>query len=102
MQARDEARNEKPKTIDLVKQKSSYRPKPKYIIRYNSKIKFYWDGLMNFLAIYTTIIVPYAIGFHAHWAHDKRFLIVGLVKDIMFMCDILINFRSSFVDLHTG
>lgn len=86
----------------MVKQKSALRPRPKYIIRYNSKIKFYWDGMMNFLAIYTTIVVPYAIGFHAHWAHDKRFMTVGLVKDIMFMFDILINFRTSFVNLLTG
>ncbi|KAL3094442.1 hypothetical protein niasHT_025918 [Heterodera trifolii] len=80
------------------------------IIHY-SPFKACWDWLILLLVLYTAIFTPYAAAFllregQNHWQnHQQRRVrfsepleIIDLIVDIFFIIDIIINFRTTFVN----
>uniref|UniRef100_A0A183C8X5 Cyclic nucleotide-binding domain-containing protein n=1 Tax=Globodera pallida TaxID=36090 RepID=A0A183C8X5_GLOPA len=78
------------------------------IIHY-SPFKACWDWLILLLVLYTAIFTPYAAAFllregQNHWQHQRRVRfsepleIIDLIVDIFFIIDIIINFRTTFVN----
>ncbi|XP_053569233.1 potassium voltage-gated channel subfamily H member 2 [Bombina bombina] len=79
----------------------------KWTILHYSPFKAVWDWLILLLVIYTAIFTPYSAAFllNDQDDHDKNcsyscnpLSVVDLMVDIMFIIDILINFRTTYVN----
>lgn len=88
-----------------------------WTILHYSPFKALWDWIVLFLVMYTAIITPYMAAFvltrdsnqeaaDVHSAHassgltiaDDPLVILDYIVDVMFIIDIFINFRTTFVD----
>ncbi|KAM6134946.1 LOW QUALITY PROTEIN: voltage-gated inwardly rectifying potassium channel KCNH2 [Pterocles gutturalis] len=80
----------------------------RWTILHYSPFKAVWDWLILLLVIYTAIFTPYSAAFllndqeeaqRHHCAYSCSPLnVVDLIVDIMFIIDILINFRTTYVN----
>lgn len=80
----------------------------KWTILHYSPFKAVWDWLILLLVIYTAIFTPYSAAFLLNnpEGRDQRpcsyscspLNVVDLIVDIMFIIDILINFRTTYVN----
>lgn len=93
--------------------------KPKFIILHYSPFKAVWDWIILFLVLYTAVFTPYSVAFllneeeikmklnresstrnkHAETSRADPLVIIDLIVDIMFIVDILINFRTTYVHM---
>ncbi|KAL3831234.1 hypothetical protein ACJMK2_023011, partial [Sinanodonta woodiana] len=82
---------------------------PRCTILHYSPFKAIWDWIILLLVIYTAIFTPYVAAFllSEQRKHDKEevesqyqdpLTIIDLIVDIMFIIDILINFRTTYVN----
>lgn len=78
-------------------------------ILHYSPFKAVWDWLILILVIYTAIFTPYVAAFllnesdseqkeDAYARYGDPLTIIDLVVDVMFIIDILINFRTTYVN----
>ncbi|XP_028289441.1 voltage-gated inwardly rectifying potassium channel KCNH7 [Parambassis ranga] len=82
----------------------------KFTILHYSPFKAVWDWLILLLVIYTAILTPYSAAFLLNDQEDQKrrecgyscspLNVVDLIVDIMFIIDILINFRTTYVNLN--
>uniref|UniRef100_A0A8C5HH67 Cyclic nucleotide-binding domain-containing protein n=1 Tax=Gouania willdenowi TaxID=441366 RepID=A0A8C5HH67_GOUWI len=80
----------------------------KWTILHYSPFKAVWDWVILLLVIYTAIFTPYSAAFLLNEVEEEReracgytcnpLNVVDLVVDIMFIVDILINFRTTYVN----
>uniref|UniRef100_A0A3P8WPR1 Ion transport domain-containing protein n=1 Tax=Cynoglossus semilaevis TaxID=244447 RepID=A0A3P8WPR1_CYNSE len=79
----------------------------KWTILHYSPFKAVWDWLILLLVIYTAIFTPYSAAFLLRWVGNSHtecgyscspLSIVDLIVDIMFIVDIVINFRTTYVN----
>ncbi|KAJ8350709.1 hypothetical protein SKAU_G00258390 [Synaphobranchus kaupii] len=80
----------------------------KFTILHYSPFKAVWDWLILLLVIYTAILTPYSAAFLLNDREEQKrhecgyscnpLNIVDLMVDIMFIIDILINFRTTYVN----
>ncbi|XP_016533681.1 potassium voltage-gated channel subfamily H member 7-like isoform X2 [Poecilia formosa] len=80
----------------------------KWTILHYSPFKAVWDWLILLLVIYTAIFTPYSAAFLLNDLEEQKRRVCGyscsplnvvdLIVDIMFIVDILINFRTTYVN----
>jgi len=80
----------------------------RWTILHYSPFKAVWDWLILLLVIYTAIFTPYSAAFLLHDQDEAQrhrcgyscspLNVVDLMVDIMFIIDILINFRTTYVN----
>nr|XP_019950130.1 PREDICTED: potassium voltage-gated channel subfamily H member 6 isoform X3 [Paralichthys olivaceus] len=80
----------------------------KWTILHYSPFKAVWDWVILLLVIYTAIFTPYSAAFLLNEVEEQRrrtcgytcnpLNVVDLVVDVMFIVDILINFRTTYVN----
>ncbi|XP_075873142.1 potassium voltage-gated channel subfamily H member 6a [Nelusetta ayraudi] len=80
----------------------------RWTILHYSPFKAVWDWLILLLVLYTAVFTPYSAAFLLTELEEKRrrtcgytcnpLNVVDLVVDIMFIVDILINFRTTYVN----
>ncbi|KAG0721759.1 Potassium voltage-gated channel subfamily H member 6 [Chionoecetes opilio] len=80
----------------------------KWTILHYSPFKAVWDWIILLLVIYTAIFTPYVAAFllneqevarkNNQNQYDSPIVIIDLIVDIMFMVDIVINFRTTYVN----
>ncbi|CAL8321436.1 unnamed protein product [Merluccius merluccius] len=80
----------------------------KFTILHYSPFKAVWDWLILLLVIYTAILTPYSAAFLLNDREEQKrrecgyscspLNVVDLMVDIMFIIDILINFRTTYVN----
>uniref|UniRef100_A0A3B3VMM9 Potassium voltage-gated channel subfamily H member 7-like n=1 Tax=Poecilia latipinna TaxID=48699 RepID=A0A3B3VMM9_9TELE len=80
----------------------------KWTILHYSPFKAVWDWLILLLVIYTAIFTPYSAAFLLNDLEEQKRRVCGyscsplnvvdLMVDIMFIVDILINFRTTYVN----
>ncbi|CAF0762369.1 unnamed protein product [Adineta steineri] len=78
---------------------------PRTIILHYSPFKAGWDWLILLLVIYTAIVTPYTAAFLMHEdgpnkqrSRPSRALnIIELIVDVMFIIDLLVNLRTTYV-----
>lgn len=75
---------------------------PKWIIRESGKIRFYWDLVVISFAIYTSILTPFLLAFSPSWGENVAFIFIDWVINIVFIIDIGINFRTTYINTKTG
>ncbi|XP_012556302.2 potassium voltage-gated channel unc-103 isoform X1 [Hydra vulgaris] len=67
-----------------------------FIILHYSVYKAIWDWFILLLVMYTAIATPYMVTFLS--GTNKLLTLIDTVIDFIFLIDILLNFRTSFVD----
>ncbi|XP_015214404.1 potassium voltage-gated channel subfamily H member 7 isoform X3 [Lepisosteus oculatus] len=82
----------------------------KFTILHYSPFKAVWDWLILLLVIYTAIFTPYSAAFLLNDREEQKrrecgyscnpLNVVDLIVDIMFIIDILINFRTTYVNIN--
>ncbi|XP_031410156.1 potassium voltage-gated channel subfamily H member 7 [Meleagris gallopavo] len=80
----------------------------KFTILHYSPFKAVWDWLILLLVIYTAVFTPYSAAFLLNDSEERKrrecgyscspLNVVDLIVDIMFIIDILINFRTTYVN----
>ncbi|XP_026148436.1 potassium voltage-gated channel subfamily H member 2 [Mastacembelus armatus] len=79
----------------------------KWTVLHYSPFKAVWDWLILLLVIYTAILTPYSAAFLLsiekeaalqNCGYCSPLSVVDLIVDIMFIIDILINFRTTYVN----
>uniref|UniRef100_A0A671KQK3 Potassium channel, voltage gated eag related subfamily H, member 7 n=1 Tax=Sinocyclocheilus anshuiensis TaxID=1608454 RepID=A0A671KQK3_9TELE len=80
----------------------------KFTILHYSPFKAVWDWLILLLVIYTAVFTPYSAAFLLNDVEEQKrrecgyscspLNVVDLIVDIMFIVDILINFRTTYVN----
>lgn len=80
----------------------------RFTILHYSPFKAMWDWLILLLVIYTAIFTPYSAAFLLNDSEEQErrlcgyscspLNVVDLMVDIMFIIDILINFRTTYVN----
>jgi hypothetical protein len=54
------------------------------------------------LAIFTTLAVPFFVAFTPDLTTSTEIVTVELIIDVVYLADIFLNFRTSFISRHTG
>lgn len=83
----------------------------RWTILHYSPFKAVWDWLILLLVIYTAVFTPYSAAFllneeqveEKHWNCSYScdpLNIIDLIVDIMFIVDIVINFRTTYVNIN--
>ncbi|KAF6035311.1 hypothetical protein EB796_006381 [Bugula neritina] len=92
-------------------------PVPKCTILHYSPFKAVWDWIVLLLVLYTAVFTPYIVAFqvnetevrmnlnddqatrlkNADYVIEDPLVFVDLLVDLMFIADIIINFRTTFV-----
>ncbi|XP_069007336.1 voltage-gated inwardly rectifying potassium channel KCNH2 [Embiotoca jacksoni] len=82
----------------------------KWTVLHYSPFKAVWDWLILLLVIYTAILTPYSAAFLLNDQQEVAMQscgyscsplnVVDLIVDIMFIIDILINFRTTYVNIN--
>ncbi|XP_053555760.1 potassium voltage-gated channel subfamily H member 6 [Bombina bombina] len=82
----------------------------RWTILHYSPFKAVWDWLILLLVIYTAIFTPYSAAFLLNNQEEEKsweycyscnpLNIVDLIVDIMFIVDIIINFRTTYVNIN--
>lgn len=85
---------------------------PRTIVLHYSPLKAAWDWLILLLVLYIAVFTPYVAAFHFNYdsattKQPKRtdhiadlsdpLILVDLIVDIMFMADMLVNFRTTYL-----
>lgn len=90
---------------------------PRFVILHYSPFKVVWDWITLLLVIYTAVFTPFAVAFlmnedsrrnqlnveptsrlrNADYNQADPFVMIDLIVDIMFIIDIVINFRTTFL-----
>lgn len=76
----------------------------KYILRHDSKFKTYWDLFIILLVIYNCLTIPLGVAFPKmeFLENNLGIKIFENLIDILFLADILINFRTSYISDTSG
>jgi hypothetical protein len=72
------------------------------MIRVNNPNKTYWEVVIIILAIYNSFQIPVEIAFRPVTMNATGFQILNSMIDMMFLSDIIVQFRTSFYDMETG
>lgn len=78
------------------------KAKPKWIFRESGKFRFYWDLVIIAFAIYTSVWTPFDLAFKPTWSEWEGLVALDWICNIFFMIDILINFRTTYINTKTG
>ena len=80
----------------MLKQREGRRP-PFLIDPRHSNIMPYWDGILMLLVVFTALVTPFEVAFLpiATSGRDALFLF-NRVLDVVFVCDMLVNFRLMY------
>lgn len=83
--------------LEIERQKDVNR----FIIHPFSRFRAFWDVLMVLVLISTLVILPIELAFYSDDLHEPRWMFLNLFMDAIFMLDILINFRTAFINPYT-
>lgn len=70
--------------------------------RHNQKAKMRWDLLIIILALYNCVSIPYEVGYESKFTDNIGLTVFEYFIDVLFFIDIVVNFRTTYVDSKTG
>ncbi|OWF53455.1 Potassium voltage-gated channel subfamily H member 7 [Mizuhopecten yessoensis] len=116
----DEPSDEECSELEYIPPSKQHQQQTKFIILHYSPFKAVWDWIILFLVLYTAVLTPYVVCFllnqdetrmklnrdaasrlqNAETSKADPLVLIDLIVDLMFIADILINFRTTY--LHDG
>ena len=73
----------------------------RFIFKPKDSFKVKWDIFVILLSIWNSIQIPLAFAFPEAFEEKVGYIVSDQIIDFLFMFDILINFRSCYVDSRT-
>jgi hypothetical protein len=67
-----------------------------------SKVRIRWDLFIMFLATWNCFYVPFNVAFEADIFGKTPSAVMNWLIDILFMIDVVVNFRTAILDEKTG
>ena len=77
------------------------RPR-KYIFKQNSRFKFWFDMMIISLASFNVFTIPFIIAFDPPEADSWWYMTIVYLINIIFVIDIVVNFRTTYINNRTG
>ena len=77
----------------------------KIIFRYNSEFISYWQLMVIVFAMYNSVTIPISIFYGEHgptWISSNLIAFVDSMVDFIFLIDIIIMFRTTYLDTDMG
>lgn len=81
--------------------KQEEKQERKCIIRHNSSFRNRWDLFIILVVLYNIIQIPFEIAF-AEFYSNKGLEVLGYIFDAVFFIDLILNFRTSYINEKTG
>lgn len=72
------------------------------MVKTNAAEKTCWDLFIIILAVYNCFQIPFQIAFEPPFLEFSAFTTLNSIIDVMFLLDILIAFRTTYFDMHSG
>jgi len=63
-----------------------------------SRPRIYWDIFIMIVATFVSFFVPYTVAFNNSAGDFDTFDIIDMLIDIVFLIDIIVNFRTTYID----
>lgn len=104
----DEVRSESASTVvdkenaHLRKPEYKKKPPPRCIVSMSNEWRLRWDMFVIVLALYNCFGLPFEVAFTPDAENSALKLGFDFVVDLMFMIDIAIVFRTSYIKVETG
>eukprot|EP00347_Sterkiella_histriomuscorum_P009696 403340228 len=73
---------------------------PKFMLKHNNRFRMNWDLFVMLLAVYNCLSIPFTVAFEPD--QTTAFSAWERIIDVCFGLDILVNFRTTFVNEKTG
>ena len=70
------------------------------MMHHNNKFRIYWDVYVMLLAVYNSIEIPFTVAFEPDI--NIAYTVWERCVDVTFGVDIIINFRTSYINTKTG
>jgi len=71
------------------------------VLLHFGRVRLIWDWTILLLVAYLSIMLPFNVAFKAH--HNLRpFFIADFFLEFIFITDILLNFRTTYINPKTG
>ena len=86
----------------IIKNRLEYKKASETVIHPNGKFKISWDSLNLILLIYSTFEIPYELAFASNTCNVSDQETANLVIDCVFMCDLVLNFFTAYMDEEIG
>lgn len=90
------------KTKDIFKKQTSTAQDDIFMWRESDKQRLRWDILIICLALYTSVCIPLGIAFDFATIDSVAFGVFDSTVDLIFMIDLLINFRTTYISSSNG
>lgn len=74
----------------------------KGMIRVNDLKKTRWDLFVILLAIWNVFSIPFEVAFAPVVMESAGFTVLNSIVDFVFLLDIIVQFRTTYYDPHTG
>ena len=75
-------------------------PRPKYMIDHTSRFRMIWDLTIVTLVIVNMFLIPLEVSFTPPFTKEPGFIAFDYLFDLIFLLDLIFNFRTSFNDEH--
>ena len=66
----------------------------------NDSIKFRWDVIIIIMVVFNCFTIPFEIAFEPSFMETNFFFTLNLMIDLCFFIDILITFRTGYIDYY--
>eukprot|EP00347_Sterkiella_histriomuscorum_P005402 403356751 len=76
-------------------------PLPRFMIRHNGKFRMRWDLLVILLTLYNCLAIPFNVAFSDRIEDTVLQQVADRVIDVIFVFDLLLNFRTTYVNTKT-
>lgn len=87
---------------DFFQSKRQFKTKAPRILSINDARKTQWDLFVMILATFNVFVIPLDVGFQPESFQSFFFKFLNWVIDIFFLIDILISFRTTYINERTG
>jgi hypothetical protein len=87
---------------DLILKKEAKMSKNYCLCKRTAKIRIRWDLFIILLAVWNAFQIPINVAFPGSFFDSGWFDILNAFIDVMFLFDILVNFRTTFLNVKTG
>ena len=62
----------------------------------------YWDLLIIALALYNCVSIPFEVAFRTSFTNHWSLKVINYIIDFLFFFDIVVNFRTTYINQKTG
>lgn len=89
-------------TLGLDEKQLEYYHNSTCLFRYNDTWRANWDLFIMGLAIWNCFVIPIEVAFEPSFLNNFIFTVINSLIDFLFLIDIFVVFRTSYVESYTG